>query len=101
MDGHSFQINQCISLNFGYHDDQLSIPQLSMTPDSNRNLNFDSPRSCIFVIIGGKYLDMVEKVMDSVGVGGTRPLAVFVMNNYNENLVVDINKNISTGVMVK
>ena len=61
MDGHSFQYDQCLSLNFDYNDDQLSVPQVSMTPESNTKLNFDSPTSCIFVIIGGKYLRMIGK----------------------------------------
>ena len=105
MDGYSFQFDQCISLNFGYHDDQLSIPQLSMTPDFTTKLDFDSPSSCIFVIIGGKYLNMIGKVMDSVR--RTRTIAVFLMrkNNYKENFVIDVDPHIqrykSTPVMVK
>ena len=66
MDRQSFQFNQCLSINFGYHDDQLSIPQVSMTPDSKTKLTFDSPSSCIFVVIGGKYLKMIGKVMEKV-----------------------------------
>ena len=101
MDGYSFQFDQCISLNFGYHDDQLSIPQLSMTPDFNTELDF----SCIFVVIGGKYLNMIGKVMDSVG--RTRTIAVFLMSKYNykDNVVIDVDSTIkrykSTPVMVK
>ena len=104
MDGYSFQFDQCISLNFGYHDDQLSIPQLSMTPDFNTKLDFDSPSSCIFVVIGGKYLNMIGKVMDSVG--RIRTIAVFLMSKYNyqDNVVIDVDSIIkrykSTPVMV-
>ena len=66
MDGPSFQFDQCLSLNFDYNDDQLRVPQVSMTPDSNTKLNFDSPSGCIFVIIGGKYLRMIG-FMDTCG----------------------------------
>ena len=105
MDGYSFQFDQCISLNFGYHDDQLSVPQISMTPDFSTKLDFDSQSSCIFVIIGGKYLNMIGKVMDSVG--RIRTIAVFLMskNTYKENVVIDVDSIIqrykSTPVMVK
>ena len=112
MDGHSFQYDQCLSLNFHYNDDQLSVPQVSMTPDSNTKLNFDSPSSCIFVIIGGKYLRMIEKVMKKVNFvtndfGKSRPLAVFLMtkNKFKENINIDVDYGLdrykSTPVMVK
>ena len=105
MDGYSFQFDQCISLNFGYHDDQLSIPQLSMTPDFNTKLDFDSPSSCIFVVIGGKYLNMIVQVMDSIG--RTRTIAVFLMSKYNyqDNVLINVDSIIkrykTTPVMVK
>ena len=105
MAGYSFQFDQCISLNFGYHNDQLSIPQLSMTLDYNTKLDFDSPSSCIFVVIGGKYLNMIGKVMDSIR--RTSTIAVFLMskNTYIENVVIDVDSIIqrykSTPVMVK
>ena len=51
------QFDGCFSLNFGYHENSLSIPQLAMTPDSNLKLNYDSPIGCLFVMIGGKYLN--------------------------------------------
>ena len=83
-----------------------------MTPDSITNLNFDSPSSCIFVIVGGKYLDLIGDVMKKVSlvtndVGGIRPMAVFLMNNNNYKENVDINVDFgfdrykSTPVMVK
>ena len=103
MDGHSFQYDQCLSLNFDYNDDQLSIPQVSMTPDFNTKLDFDSPSSCIFVVIGGKYLNMIGKVMDSIR--RTKTIAVFLMSNYQDNVVIDVDSIIkrykSTPVMVK
>ena len=105
MAGYSFHFDQCISLNFGYHDYQLSIPQLSMTLDYNTTLDFDSSSSCIFVVIGGKYLNMIGKVMDSVG--RIRTIAVFLMGKYNyqDNVVIDVDSTIkrykSTPVMVK
>ena len=89
----------------------MSIPQLSLTPDSITNLNFDSPSSCIFVIVGGKSLHLIGKVMEKVNsvtndVGGTRPLAVFLIsNNYNQELIIDVQYGFerykSTPVMVK
>ena len=110
MDLSSFQFDQCFSLNFGYHDNQLSIPQISMTPSSTTRLHFDSPSSCFFVIIGGKYLNMVGNVMEKVNsvtkdVGGTRPMAVFLMTNNQEKVDIDVDYGFdrykSTPVMVK
>ena len=97
MDRNSFQFDDCFSVNFGYYDYQLVIPQISMTPDSNTKLNFDAPSSCMFLIIAGRYLKMIGKVMEKVNsvtndVGGIRPMAVFLMskNNYKENVNIDI-----------
>ena len=109
MDGYSFQFDQCFSLNFGYHDDQLPIPQISMTPDSNTISNFNSPSSCIFAIIGGKYLNKIGKVMEKVNsvtndVGGIRPLAVFLMTRIKKNVNIDVDYDVTrykaTPVMV-
>ena len=92
MSPNSLQFDQCSSLNFDYHDINLSIPQLAMTPDSKMKLNYDSPIGCLFVMIGGKYLNRVGDVMEKVNaitndVGGVRPLAVFLIsNNYKENV---------------
>ena len=75
---------------------ELSIPQTHITPKSKMKLSYDSPSSCFFVIVGGKYLskigDVLEKV-DSVrdDLGGIRPLAVFLMNNnIKENVHIDV-----------
>ena len=111
-DGFCVDFDKCFFVNFGYHDDQLSIPQLSMTPDSITNLNFDFPSSCIFVIIGGKYLNIIGEIMEKVNsvtndIGGSRPLAVFIMskNNYKENVNINVDYGFdrykSTPVMVK
>ena len=105
LDGYSFQFDHCISLNFGYHDDQLSIPQISMTPDFNTEFDFDSPISCIFVVIGGKYLNMIGKVMDSIGQTRTNAVFLMIKSNYKKNVVIDVDSNVqrykSTPVMVK
>ena len=91
------QFDTCLSFNFGYHDINLSIPQLTMTPDSKMKLKFDSPIGCLIVIIGGKYLNRVGDVMEKVNsvtndVGGVRPLAVFLISNkFNEDIVIDVN----------
>ena len=107
------QFNGCFSLNFGYQETNLYIPQLAMTPDSDINLNFDSPMAmgCLIVMIGGKYLNRVGDVMEKVNaiandVGGIRPLAVFLnSNNYEEDINIDLNNGFeryeSTPVMVK
>ena len=93
----NFQFDGCISLNFGYHENSLTIPQIAMTPESNMNLNFDSPIGCLIVIIGGKYLNRVGDVMEKVNaitndVGGVRPLAVFLISNkFNEDVIIDVN----------
>ena len=74
--------------------------------------NFDSPIGCLIVKIGGKYLNRVGDVMEKVNsvtndVGGTRPMAVFLMskNNYKENVDIDVDHGLdrykSTPVMVK
>ena len=110
MDGYPFQFHQCFSINFGHHDDQISIPQISMTPNSNTKINFDSPSSCFIVIIGGKYLTMIGKVMDIVNsvtndIGGNRPIAVFLMSNNKDNVNIDVDYGLdrykSTPVMVE
>ena len=105
------QFDTCLSFNFGYHDINLSIPQLAMTPDSKMQLNFDSPIGCLIVIIGGKYLKRVGDVMEKVNaitndVGGVRPLAVFLIkDNLKENVNIDVRygfeRNKHSPVMVK
>ena len=96
MSPNSLQFDQCSSLNFDYHDINLSIPQLAMTPDSKMKLNYDSPIGCLIVMIGGKYLNRVGDVMEKVNyitkdVGVVRPLAVFLMNsNINDNVYIDV-----------
>ena len=82
-----------------------------MTPESNMNLNFDSPIGCLIVIIGGKYLNRVGDVMEKVNsvtndFVDIRPLALFLIgNNYKEDIVIDLNYRFerykSTPVMVK
>ena len=92
------QFNGCFSLNFGYQETNLYIPQLAMTPDSDINLNFDSPMAmgCLIVMIGGKYLNRVGDVMEKVNtitndIGGVRPSAVFLISNiYNKNVFIDV-----------
>ena len=95
MDGNSFQFDECSCLSFSVSY-MSSIPQISMTlDDSNTRLNFNFPSSCVFVTIGGKYLNMIGKVMEKVNsvtndIGGTRPMAVFLMTNYKENIDIDV-----------
>ena len=81
-----------------------------MTHDFNIKLSIDSPGSCFFVIIGGKYLNLIEEVMEKVNsvtndVGGNIPMAVFLMSKNNNNVYIDIDSNIQrqklTPVMVK
>ena len=107
----SLQFDQCFSLNFNYHDINIPIPQLAMTPESKMKQNFDSPIGCLIVMIGGKYLKRVGNVMEKVNsvtndLGGRRPLAVFLISkNYNENMKIDVDYSFdrfkSTPVMVK
>ena len=106
-----FKFENCLSLNFDYFDINLSIPQIATTPESELKLTFDFPSSCFFVIVGGKYLNKIGSIMEKVDsitneIGGTRPLAVFIMSNSKEeNLNIDINYSFdryrSTPVMVK
>ena len=93
----TLQFDGCISFNFGYHENSLTIPQLAMTPESKMKMNFDSPISCLIAMIGGKYLNRVGDVMEKVNsvtndVGGVRPLAVFLISNkFKEDVFIDVN----------
>ena len=64
----------------------LSIPQIDITPESRMKVKFDSPSSCFFVIVGGKYLNVIGDVMEKLNsvrddLGGIRPMAVFFNSN--------------------
>ena len=109
--GNYFEFDNCFSLNFGYNDMELPIPQIHITPKSQIKLSFDSPTRCFFVIVGGKYLSKIADVMEKVDsvrddLGGFRPLAVFLdSNNYKEDTIIDVEYGFerykSTPVMVK
>ena len=104
------QFGNCLSLNFDFFDTKLTIPQIATTPEDELKLPFDFPKSCFFVIVGGKYLNKIGSVMEKVNnittdIGGTRPLAVFIISNTNkDNIDIDINHGFdrykSTPVMV-
>ena len=89
----------------------MSIPQIAMTPESEIKLASDFPSSCFFIIVGGKYQNKIGCVMEKVDnittyMGGTRPLAVFMISNTNtDDLDIDIDYSFdrvrSTPVMVK
>ena len=106
-----FQFENCLSLNFDYYDINLSILQIATTPESELKLTFDFPSSCFFVIVGGKYLNKIGSIMEKVDsitndIGGTRPMAVFIISNNNiVDIDIDINFSFdryrSTPVMVK
>ena len=108
MYGYFFEFDKCFCVSFSASYIS-SIPQISMNPDdSNTSLNFNVPSSCFFVIIGGKYLNMIGKVMEKVNEARRlRPIAVFLMskNNYKENVDIDVDYGLerhkSTPVMVK
>ena len=105
-----FQLENCLSLNFDYFNTKLSIPQIATTPEDELKLTLDFPKSCIFVIVGGKYLNKIGSVMEKVDsitndIGGTRPLAVFIISNTNkDNIDIDVDYSFdryrSTPVMV-
>ena len=111
MDKSFLQFETCLCLNFDYFDSNLSIPQIVTTPKSELKLIFDFPRSCFFVIVGGKYLNKIGSVMEKVDsiindIGGTRAMAVFIIsNNDKDDIDIDINYDFdrykSTPVMVK
>ena len=96
MYGIFLEFDHCVSLNFGYHDSDLSIPQIAMTQESNTKLIFDSPISCFIVLVGGKYLNMIGDVMEKVNsftndVGRIRLLAVFLLSiNNKKDLTIDV-----------
>ena len=89
----------------------MLIPQIAVTPESEQKLAFDFPSSCFFVIVGGKYLNRIGSVMKKVNsitndIGGTRPMAVFIISNTNkDNIHIDIDYSFdrirSTPVLVK
>ena len=91
----SFIFENCISLTFGFHDEDLCIPQFSMTTNLTLRQNLYSPNNCYFVMIGGKYINKIGDVMEKVNsvtnnFGGKRPLAVFLLSdNYNEDIIID------------
>ena len=98
--GSFFQFDHCFSLNFGYMDNELPIPQFAMAPESNMTLNStyaDAPNRCYIVMVGGKYLKRIGAVMEKVNsidndVGRARPLAVFIISNdYKDNVTIDVN----------
>ena len=109
IDQSALEKQSCFSLNFGIYIQELKIPQISLTPESNIKLNFDSDNmntaiSCYIVLVGGKYLNDIKDVMTKVDsvkvVVGVRPQAIFIQsNNYSENLDIDM-KTITT-VMVR
>ena len=90
---------------------ELSIPQIHITPKSKMKLRFDSPISCFFVIVGGKYLNKINSVIKKVDsitndIGGTKAMAVFIISNSNrDDIDIDINysfdRNRLAPVMVK
>ena len=95
--GDYFQYNDCMCLNFGVNQDsKLSIPQFAMTTESRTtNVILDFTSHCYFVIIGGKYLDVIGDVMEKVNmvtsdVGGTRPLTVFLISNDKKKLIINL-----------
>ena len=100
------QFELCLSLNFDYFDTKLSIPQIATTPEDE----FNFPRKCFFVIVGGKYLNKIGSVMEKVDsitndIGGTRPLAVFIISNTDKDTIdIDVDYSFdryrSTPVMV-
>ena len=110
MDMSFLQFETCLCLNFDYFDSNLSIPQIATTPKSELKLIFDFPRSCFFVIVGGKYLNKINSVMEKVDsitndIGGTKAMAVFIISNSNrDNINIDIDysfdRNRSAPVMV-
>ena len=75
----------------------MSFQQIALTHKSNSEFNLDFPVSCFFVIVGGKYLNMIGNVMEKVNnvtndIGRAQPLAVFLFNdNYKENVDIDVN----------
>ena len=89
----------------------MSIPQIATTPEDELKLNFDFPRSCFFVIVGGKYLNKIGSVMEKVDsilndIGGAKAMAVFITSNSDrDDIDIDIDysfdRNRSTPVMVK
>ena len=67
---HVFNDKRCLLLNFGYKNNS-PLPQMKMSldKDSKDHLNIvthanNFPNKCFIVVIGGKYLDKVDDVME-------------------------------------
>ena len=109
--GNYLEFDNCFTLSFGSNDLELSIAQIHITPKYKLKLNYDSPSSCFFVIVGGKYIKMIGDVMEKVNsvrddLGGIKPMAVFLnTNNYKEDIIIDVDNGFerykSSPVMVK
>ena len=105
------ELDNCLSLNFGYIHMKSYISQIAITLESRTKLNFYFPSRCLIVMIGGKYIDRVGDVMEKVNsvtndFVDIRPLAVFLIgDNYKEDIIIDLNYRFerykSTPVMVK
>ena len=93
---------------FDFFDTKLTIPQIATTPEDELKLLFDFPKSCFFVVVGGKYLNKIGSVMEKVDsitndIGGTKAMAVFIISNSNrDNIDINysIDRNRSAPVMV-
>ena len=96
---HVFNDKRCLLLNFGYKNN-LPLPQMKMSldKDSKDHLNVvthanNFPNKCFIVVIGGKYLDKVDDVMEMENISSLVPSAVFLMA---EKPGQDIKFNVST-----
>ena len=63
-------LSSCFAINFGYAE-ELPFPQLTVEIDDDRTWNtgthgMNFPNDCSFVVIAGKYLNMVDDVMKKV-----------------------------------
>ena len=93
------EVGNCLSLNFGHYDSELSIDQISMTLDSKIKLNhyeMNASSNYFIVKIGSKYLKSVDEVMKEANsitnnVLGAKIHAVFLFSkSYQETLTINI-----------
>ena len=80
----------CLAINIGSNG-EIPLPTISLPIDIRQQLDqyeFEKSYNCFFVFVGGKYVEEMKIVVDVVEdiseqFHGIKPLAVFVMGQYN------------------
>ena len=70
----------CFAVNFGYNG-EIPLPTISFSKRFSQK--FENSYKCFFVFVGGKYIEKMITVVDTVGdishqFHGIKPIAIFV-----------------------